>query len=328
MSHYALSCGLPPGPDFADLTVLAEELGYDRVWIFDSSPLWEDPMVHLALAAQRTSRIGLATAVAIPGQRSLMTMASGIATIARLSQGRLRACFGSGFTSMVATGRKAMSLGPLFDYVGALRGLLAGETVRLEGGVQRMLHAPGLTEARPVAVPLWLSVFGPRGHARAAEVADGIIGAPHPTLPTATLVSGSVLDPGEDPCSPRVLEAVGPWRVMAWHGAWARGGAGAVDALPGGRAWRAEVEALASAEERHLLAFEGHATHLMKRDRPLLEQDDAGGAARGEITGSPEVVHEALGRLAQQGYAEVIYTPSGPDVARELRAFAAARSRE
>ncbi|TMA30419.1 MAG: LLM class flavin-dependent oxidoreductase, partial [Deltaproteobacteria bacterium] len=54
-----LSCGLPPGPDFADLVGLAEQLGYARVWIFDSAPLWEDPFVHLALAAQHTTRIGL-----------------------------------------------------------------------------------------------------------------------------------------------------------------------------------------------------------------------------------------------------------------------------
>jgi 5,10-methylenetetrahydromethanopterin reductase len=33
------SCRLPPGPDFAALAVLAEELGYRRVWIFDSAPL-------------------------------------------------------------------------------------------------------------------------------------------------------------------------------------------------------------------------------------------------------------------------------------------------
>ena len=75
-----LSCGLPPGPDFADLVVLAEELGYARVWIYASAPLWEDPFAHLALAAQRTTRIGLAAAVLIPGQRSVMAMASGIAT--------------------------------------------------------------------------------------------------------------------------------------------------------------------------------------------------------------------------------------------------------
>jgi 5,10-methylenetetrahydromethanopterin reductase len=55
--------------------VLAEELGYARVWIYDSAPLWEDPFVHLALAAQRTTPIGLTTAVLIPGQRSVMAVA-------------------------------------------------------------------------------------------------------------------------------------------------------------------------------------------------------------------------------------------------------------
>ncbi|MFD8219189.1 LLM class flavin-dependent oxidoreductase [Streptomyces sp. NPDC059697] len=66
-----------------DLAVLAEELGYSRVWIYDSAPLREAPFAHLALAARRTTRIGLSTAVLIPGQRSVMTMASGIATVAR-----------------------------------------------------------------------------------------------------------------------------------------------------------------------------------------------------------------------------------------------------
>ncbi len=35
-----LSCGLPPGPAFAELAVLADKLGYCRAWIFDSAPLW------------------------------------------------------------------------------------------------------------------------------------------------------------------------------------------------------------------------------------------------------------------------------------------------
>jgi 5,10-methylenetetrahydromethanopterin reductase len=95
MADLELSCGLPPGPDFADQVVLAEQLGYTRAWIYDSAPLWEDSFVHLALAAERTSRIGLGTAVLIPDQRSVMTMASGIATVDRISGGRLRACFGT-----------------------------------------------------------------------------------------------------------------------------------------------------------------------------------------------------------------------------------------
>ena len=121
MVDVELSCGLPPGPDFADLAVLAEELGYARVWIFDSAPLWEDPFVHLALAAARTTRIGLATVVLIPSQRSVMTMASGIATIARLSSDRFRACFGTGYTARRTVGQPPTSLNGLFDYVGTLR---------------------------------------------------------------------------------------------------------------------------------------------------------------------------------------------------------------
>ncbi len=63
------------------MALLAEDLGYSRIWIFDSAPLWEDPFIHLALAAQRTSRIGLGTAVLIPSERSEMATASSIATL-------------------------------------------------------------------------------------------------------------------------------------------------------------------------------------------------------------------------------------------------------
>ena len=319
MNEMELSCGLPPTPDFADLCVLAEDLGYTRVWIFDSAPLWEDPFVHLALAATRTERIALATAVLIPTQRSVMTMASSIATIARLSGGRFRACFGTGYTARMAMRQPPMPLDALFDYVSTLRQLLAGETAIVDGNAARMLHWPELAAGRPIAVPLWLSVFGPRGNERAPEVADGTIGPPHPTLPAATMVSGTVLDPGEDPGSSRVRDAVGPWRVVRWHTAYAQGGAAAVDRMPGGQTWRTELEALAPEDERHLLAFEGHVTHLAERDASLLEHIDVT-----TMIGDASSIGRKLDRLADAGFCEVMYTPTGPDVARELRAFAGA----
>ncbi|BBZ41127.1 LLM class flavin-dependent oxidoreductase [Mycobacterium conspicuum] len=325
MADIELSCGLPPGPDFADLAVLAESLGYARVWIFDSAPLWEDPFAHLALAASRTTRIGLATAVLIPSQRSVMAMASGIATIVRLSGNRFRACFGTGNTAHATLGQPPMPLSALFDYVGSLRRVLAGETVVLDGKPVRMLHWPGMSAPRPVQAPLWLSVLGPRGNERAHEVADGVIGPPHPKLPSATMIAGTVLDEGEDPRSTRVLRAVGPWGVAVWHTAYHYGGAAAVDALPGGAAWRASLEALGPAEERHLLAFEGHATHLSERDVSLLEHLDLNSRISNVLAlkvGGPSVMRQTIGRLAAAGHQEVMYTPSGPDVARELEAFA------
>ncbi|HUJ65288.1 MAG TPA: LLM class flavin-dependent oxidoreductase [Acidimicrobiales bacterium] len=314
-----ISCGLPPGPEFADHAVLAEQLGYSRIWIFDSAPLWEDPVAHLALAATRTSRIGLGTAVLIPTQRSVMAMASALATIHRLAGGRFRPCFGTGYTAQMTTGHKPMRLDDFFDYVAALRLLLAGDTVVIDGAAARMIHAPELTEARPIAIPLWVSVLGPVGNRRAREVADGTIGPLHPQLPTATMISGTVLDPGESPVSPRVLAAIAPWRVVGWHTAYAVGGPAAVDAKPGGVEWRKALEALAPARERHLLTFERHVSGLTARDEILRDHiDTKAGVA------DPEGMRGEVHRLSEAGFCEVIYTPSGPDVPRELRAFAAA----
>ncbi len=317
MPDYELSCGLPPGPDFADLAVLAEELGYHRVWIFDSAPLWEDPFVHLALAARRTTDIGLATSVLVPQQRSEPAMAAGIATIARLSGNRFRACLGTGFTARYAAGQRPMTLARLRDYTLAVRELLAGGTATVDGAPARMLHAPGLAAARPLEVPIWLSAFGPKGTRLAGEIADGLIGAPHPTLPTATIVSGTVLEPGEDPGAPRVREAIGPWRIVDWHNAYATGGPDAVDALPGGAEWRKALEASTSPHERHLSIFEGHVTHLTDRDRRLLDHIDVR-----TLVGDTGRVRRQLNKMAGYGFREIIYTPTGPDVARELRAFA------
>ncbi|MED5814007.1 LLM class flavin-dependent oxidoreductase [Mycolicibacterium sp. 050232] len=325
MTGVELSCGLPPGPQFADLAVLAEQLGYTRVWIFDSAPLWEDPFVHLALAAERTTRIGLATAVLIPPQRSVMTMAAGVVAIARLSGGRFRACFGTGATAQWMLGQRPMPLNTLFDYVGSLRRLLAGETVVIDGRAVRMMHAADMTVSRPVDVPLWLSVLGPRGHERAPEVADGIIGPPHASLPSATMMSGTVLDDGEGSRSNRALTAVGPWGVVPWHTAYLYGGADAVDAMPGGAAWRTELEARAPQQERHLFAFEGHVTDLTERDRSLLEYLDVEGRTSSGLmmkVGDREGMRREIDKHAAAGYQEIIYTPSGPDVARELTAFA------
>lgn len=316
-----LSCGLPPGPQFAELAVLAEELGYSRVWIFDSAPLWEDPFVHLALAAERTSHIGLGTAVLIPSERSEMAMASAIATVSRLSDARLRVCFGTGGTARRTMGQRPLTLRALSGYVTTVRALLAGETVTIDAQPARMLHAEGLTVERPVDVEMWLSAFGPKAVALAEQIADGIVGNPaRHALPTATMLAGTVLEPGESPDDERVRLAVGPWKAVGYHDAYAIGGPSFVDAMPGGRAWRTELESLAPPGRRHLLTYEGHVTQVAERDRWLLEHD----SVFPMVIGSPEAINERLSRLSDRGVQEVIYTPSGPAVARELTAFGAA----
>jgi 5,10-methylenetetrahydromethanopterin reductase len=91
--------------------------------------------------------------------------------------------------------------------------------------------------------------------------------------------------------------------------------------MPGGAAWRTAVEALAPEDERHLLAFEGHVSHLSERDLPLLEHIDVD-----TMVGDAASIRHELDRLAEAGFCEIMYTPSGPDVPRELRTFATAGS--
>ena len=319
-----ISCGLPPGPEFSDLAALAEEVGYSRVWIFGTASLWEDPFVHLALTAERTSRIGLGTAVLIPHERSEMSMASAIATIARLSDGRFRAGFGTGASARRTMGQRPLTLRLMRDYVSTVRSLLAGEVVSIEGKAAQMLHADGLAAPRPIDVEIWLGAFGPRGIALAEEIADGILGLPGDhALPVAMLMPATVLEPGEDRDSARVRAAVGPWEVVSYHETYVIAGPDAVDALPGGREWRDALEALAPEGQRHLITHQGHVTHLTERDHQLLEHAADGLA----MIGSPDEIAARVAELSDQGVREIIYAPSGRDVARELKTFYAAASR-
>ncbi len=83
-----ISCAFPPGPHVVDHIVEAERLGYERAWLFDSPALYGDIWVIAALAAERTSRIGLGPAVLVPNLRHPLTQASAIATLEQLAPGR------------------------------------------------------------------------------------------------------------------------------------------------------------------------------------------------------------------------------------------------
>ena len=102
---------------------LAEELGYDGVLTAETK---DDPFVIMALAAQATSRVQLATAVAVAFPRSPTITAQSAWTLARLSQGRFTLGLGSQVKGHIERrfGVRWSPPGPwLRDYVGALRAI-------------------------------------------------------------------------------------------------------------------------------------------------------------------------------------------------------------
>lgn len=328
----SISIGLPPQPSATELAVLAEELGFERVWLYDSAAIYEDIWIHLALIAERTSRIGLGTAVLVPNLRHVMTTASAAATVARLAPGRLVIGVGTGFTARLVMNKRALSWATTEAYVRQLRGLLAGEVVEIAGEQCQMIHHPDFAAPRPIDVPILLSALGPKGQAIAAEIADGLMNVGPPQgddVPDwyVHMINGTVLDPGEAPTAARVVDAAGPWEALSHHGAWHLGGEEIVPMLPGGEEWLARVVDDRPEAERHLSVHEWHCSHVNDRDRPLLATKGTPDDPWSGWVGDDADFASRIAASGDAGTTEILYTPAGPDLEREMRAFARAALR-
>ena len=316
-----VSCAFPPGPDVVAHAVLAESLGYERVWLYDSPALYPDVWVHLARVAEHTGRIGLGPAVLIPSLRHVLTQASAIATLEGLAPARTVAAVGTGFTGRMALGQAPLPWHEVESYVRTLRALLRGEQVEVDGSVVQMIPPAGYLPAPPIGVPILVAANGPKGLRIAAELGDGVmtIGSGQPDFAwCAVLAFGTVLDDGESPSSRRALEAAGPALTVVYHGMYEASPA-ALDSLPGGPEWRAGLDEV-PATVRHLAVHEDHLVRVTERDTPLLDGDTL---AAFTWTGPAAALRHRLDELEVSGGTEILYAPMGLDIARELRAFAA-----
>src|SRR3954471_2323900 len=122
-----ISCAFPTALDSPDQIVLAEELGYDRAWLYDTPQQSTDVWVTLALAADRTERIGLGPGVLVPSLRHPMVNAAAIAGLAELAPGRVAVAVGAGFTGRMVMGQRPMRWADVGTYIRTLRALLRGE---------------------------------------------------------------------------------------------------------------------------------------------------------------------------------------------------------
>ncbi len=209
-----------------------------------------------------------------------------------------------------------------------VRALLRGEEASWDGSLVRLSQAAGFAARLPADVAVLIAADGPRGRAVAAELGDGVLTARVPRDPAAAgarqvlLTFGTVLDDGEDAASPRAVAAAGPALAAAYHAIYESKGADGVDKLPGGRQWREAVEAV-EAPRRHLAIHEGHLVALGPHDEALLARA-APLLGSWTMTGTSADVGARLRALTAAGLTEVAYQPMGPDIPRELTAFARA----
>jgi 5,10-methylenetetrahydromethanopterin reductase len=186
--------------------------------------------------------------------------------------------------------------------------------------VIRMAHPPGFAPPRPIDVPLVIAAQGPKGLAVAHELADGIItiGAKGGFPWVAEIVLGTVLDESEDADDERVLAAAGAGGAVIYHAFYDLPGWGDLDTLPGGGAWRQRADATPE-RTRHLDVNANHLVGLNALDE---------GIVTGEVLAALGMATDAQGwrsRIAaseEAGVTEIVYQPAGPDIERELTAFA------
>ena len=318
-----ISAQFATSPDSDEHIAIAEQLGYERAWLFDTPQQGPDVWMMLALAARRTTTIGLGPGVLVPTLRHPMVNASATAALVGLAAGRVAVAFGTGFTGARAIGARPATWSYLRDYVVAFRGLLAGDTVTWQGSRMKMMHPVGFAPQRPIHVPVLISASGPKGLDVATELADGLFSIGHTRFAAqfewaSFGVHGTVLADGEALDSPRVRAAAGPGHALAYHVAYGFGGD--VTALPAGDVWLDRVNQ-APPQDRHLAVHDQHLIALNGADTAAWAAGSWKAIPQTTLTGTAHEIGRRVGDLAAQGITEISYQPTGPDIAAELEAF-------
>jgi 5,10-methylenetetrahydromethanopterin reductase len=156
------------------LATRIEALGFDHLWLTESSLHARDPYQLLALAAQNTSRLRLGTAVTNPVSRHPAMTAVAAATLDELADGRAVLGIGAGDRPLVALGLAPARLKTLEAAVVAIRRLLAGERLDVDGPGFDLVDAHLRFPARK-DLPIFVSASGPRTLELAGGIADGVI---------------------------------------------------------------------------------------------------------------------------------------------------------
>jgi coenzyme F420-dependent glucose-6-phosphate dehydrogenase len=177
------------GPrDLLDFTVLAEESGFDSVWISDHFQPWRHTNGHapsvfpwLGAAGQRTQRVILGTSVLTPTFRyQPAIVAQAFGTLGVLNPGRFILGVGSGesLNEVAVTDAEWPSakerLARLREAVALIRQLLTGELVSFHGEYYRTRNAT-IYDRPDTPVPIYISAGGPVAAKFAGRAGDGFI---------------------------------------------------------------------------------------------------------------------------------------------------------
>jgi alkanesulfonate monooxygenase SsuD/methylene tetrahydromethanopterin reductase-like flavin-dependent oxidoreductase (luciferase family) len=169
--------------DIGDLAAIAEESGWDGLFVWEA--VWGvDAWISLGLAAVRTSRIRLGTLLTPPSRRRPWELASQVATVDRLSNGRVTLSVGlgaldSGFEAFGEECDRRVRAELMDECLAIMTGLWEGQPFSYEGTHYRVSPTEfptiGSTVQTP-RIPIWC--VGALGRTKSMKRAlrwDGVI---------------------------------------------------------------------------------------------------------------------------------------------------------
>lgn len=194
---------------FGDVVDQLEDTGWDSLWLSErlTGPA-PDPLLALAVAAGRTRRLKLGTSVLVVPGRNPVALAKALATLDRLSDGRLLPAVGLGAADPLehqAFGVTREERSPIFDeVVPLLRQLWTGEPVHHEG--PRFPLDGVAVRPTPLQDPLevWLGGIAPSELRRVGRLGDGWLpsfvtpeeaAAARTAVEAAATTAGRTIDP-------------------------------------------------------------------------------------------------------------------------------------
>jgi alkanesulfonate monooxygenase SsuD/methylene tetrahydromethanopterin reductase-like flavin-dependent oxidoreductase (luciferase family) len=157
-----------PLPHMLACIKVAEDVGFDHVWFGDSHLIWHEVTPYLTAAAMATTRLRVGPLVSNPVTRHPTVVASMLATLGQLFEGRAVLGLGRGDSAVRTLGLPPMKLAEFGEALRLMRTLCRGGTAEVHG---TPVHFPWL--ARPV--PVLLAAYGPRVLELAGAEADGLI---------------------------------------------------------------------------------------------------------------------------------------------------------
>jgi probable F420-dependent oxidoreductase len=190
------------------LTRQAEATGFEYGWIFDSHVLWQEPYPLLTLMAANTARMRLGTCVTNPVVRDATVTASLLATLNRISKGRMDCGIGRGDSSRRVMGKKPTTLENLEETVRVIRDLNSRKQITYEGHPIHMSWADGGVP------PIWVAGYGPKALRCAGRIGDGVIlqfADPHLIKWCLGFVKQGAEEAGRDFSKIKVMSATAVW---------------------------------------------------------------------------------------------------------------------